>query len=117
MFVFGFFCESCGVHFYCGVDVKLFYIKKFVDNFFVLMLILNRLWGWGVVGGMSDLRFYKVWVWFFSQVFLMFFGGMDFVVDYYVVSLFMVVLVYIKILYGWLFVDICILGFCLVCIV
>ncbi|EFS6380840.1 hypothetical protein H2Y68_005522, partial [Escherichia coli] len=53
-FVSGLFRESCGAHFYRGVDVKPFYIKKPVDNLFALMLILNRLRGWGVVGGMSD---------------------------------------------------------------
>lgn len=104
-FVSGLFRESCGAHFYRGVDVKPFYIKKPVDNLFSLMLILNRLRGWGVVGGMSDPRLYKVWVRLSSLVPSMFFGGTDLAADYYVVSPPNAVSVYTKTAYGRLLAD------------
>lgn len=60
-FTTGFFRESCGAHFYRGIDIKPFYIRKPITGLRELMHILNRIRGWGNVAGMADPRLYEVW--------------------------------------------------------
>ncbi|DAD49859.1 RNA-directed RNA polymerase [ssRNA phage AVE017] len=60
-FYSGYFRESCGAFYYKGVDVKPFYIKRPIDDLPSLMLILNRIRGWGNAGGMADPRLFPIW--------------------------------------------------------
>jgi hypothetical protein len=76
-FTTGWFRESCGAHFFKGVDVKPFYIRKPVDNLRAVLHILNRIRGWGVVSGMSDPRLYEVWAWLSELVPTELRGGCD----------------------------------------
>ena len=85
-FVSGSFRESCGAHYFRGIDVKPFYIKKPINDLFSLMLILNRIRGWGNVSGIADPRLYEVWSKLAELVPRYLFGGTDLQADYYVVS-------------------------------
>lgn len=55
------FRESCGGHWYNGVDVKPFYIKQPINHVSRLIHFLNRLRAWCAVDGICDPRFYPLW--------------------------------------------------------
>lgn len=67
-FTTGFFRESCGAHYYRGIDVKPFYIRQPITGLRELLHILNRIRGWGNVVGMADPRLYETWAKYASFV-------------------------------------------------
>jgi len=48
------FRESCGKHWYSGVDVTPFYVKESIDSVEKLIHFLNRLRRWAILPGFSD---------------------------------------------------------------
>lgn len=76
-FTSGHFRESCGGHYFKGIDVKPFYIRHPITGIRGLLHILNRIRGWGNVSGISDPRLYDVWKEFSSLVPVELRGGCD----------------------------------------
>jgi hypothetical protein len=60
-FISGPFRESCGGHYYNGIDITPFYVKKPITDVTRLILLANRLRGWCTVGGMSDPDLFPLW--------------------------------------------------------
>ncbi|UJQ85630.1 MAG: replicase [Leviviridae sp.] len=60
-FARGFFRESCGKHFYEGVDVTPFFVKKPITDTTRIIWFLNQLRSWCSVNGFCDSRFYPIW--------------------------------------------------------
>lgn len=62
-FTKGPFRESCGGHYYCGVDVTPFYIRKPIDSLPRMIWLLNRLRLWSATeSGICDPRIAKIWL-------------------------------------------------------
>ncbi|UJQ84932.1 MAG: replicase [Cunavirus faecivicinum] len=55
------FRESCGSHWYNGMDVKPFYLREPIHHVSRLIHFLNRLRDWCSVDGICDPRFYPIW--------------------------------------------------------
>lgn len=85
-FYTGNFRESCGAFYYKGIDVKPFYIKKPIEDLSSLMLILNRIRGWGQVDGMADPRLFPLWEELSRLVPDIYWGGCDLARDDYLVT-------------------------------
>lgn len=75
--IVGRFRESCGAHWYRGIDVKPFYIRTTLENLDSIMRLANQLRKWSSDGKVCDPRFYKLWEWVASFVPSIFFGGFD----------------------------------------
>lgn len=58
----GNFRESCGAHWYNGINFNPFYIKREVTTYADAIRLANRLRQWAGVGGIGDPRFYKLWL-------------------------------------------------------
>lgn len=57
------FRESCGKHYYNGVDVTPFYIRDHIDDHSRVCWLLNRLRAWADDGtGVCDPSVYKLWL-------------------------------------------------------
>lgn len=55
------FRESCGAHWYNGIDVKPFYLREPITHVSRLIHFLNRLRQWCSEDGICDPRFYPLW--------------------------------------------------------
>jgi hypothetical protein len=77
-FAHGPFRESCGAHWYNGIDVTPFYIRRPIRTLFDLNHFLNSLLKWSTVCGMVDPRVLPVWEKYKSLVPVYLFGGQDF---------------------------------------
>ena len=55
------FRESCGKHYFHGVDVTPFYIRSSIKTPYELISVLNRLFVWGTVDGVWDPRVLPVY--------------------------------------------------------
>lgn len=65
------FRESCGKHYYNGVDVSPFYVDKPLDNDAELLLLANNIVRWAAVpffGWGRDKRLEPVWHWVVSHL-------------------------------------------------
>lgn len=73
------FRESCGKHWYKGVDVTPFYIKEPVSSVMRLIHLLNRLRAWATCPGTDvvDPRFYNLWKRYSKAVPTALYGGWD----------------------------------------
>lgn len=71
------FRESCGMHWYNGLDVKPFYLRQPINHVSRLIHFLNRLRAWASVGGICDPRFYSFWKKWAKLVPSQFKGGWD----------------------------------------
>lgn len=60
-FIDGPFRESCGKHYYNGIDVSPFYIRKPIDSVSRLCWFLNRLRSWAESDGVCDPRLFELW--------------------------------------------------------
>jgi len=60
-FIDGPFRESCGKHYYNGIDVTPFYIRKPIDSVSRVTWFLNTLRKWATLGDMVDPRVYDIW--------------------------------------------------------
>ncbi|WZB35621.1 RNA-directed RNA polymerase [Enterobacteria phage FrSangria] len=56
------FRESCGKHYYSGVDVTPFYIRHRIVSPADLILVLNNLYRWATIDGVWDPRAYSVYL-------------------------------------------------------
>ncbi|UJQ85088.1 MAG: putative replicase protein [Etongtovirus faecivicinum] len=56
------FNESCGAHYYHGIDVKPFYLRRPFRDVTDLINQLNHLRRWSAVDGVCDPRVYSVWL-------------------------------------------------------
>lgn len=62
-FTTGFFRESCGGHYYKGVDVSPFYIRKPIDSVHRACWLLNRIRKWAsTTNAMCDSRMWPIWL-------------------------------------------------------
>lgn len=57
----GNFRESCGKHYYSGVDVSPFYIRSPIVKPHDLILVLNQIYRWSTIDGVWDPRVYPVY--------------------------------------------------------
>lgn len=55
-FITGPFRESCGKHWFLGVDVTPFYIRRPIRSLADMILVLNNLYRWGTIDGVWDPR-------------------------------------------------------------
>lgn len=63
-FIDGTFRESCGRHYFAGVDVSPFYVRKPIDNTNRVIWFLNklRLWSFDESQGMCDPSIHTLWL-------------------------------------------------------
>lgn len=55
------FRESCGKHYFLGVDVTPFYIRRRIVSPTDLILVLNQMYRWATIDGVWDPRVYPVY--------------------------------------------------------
>lgn len=72
------FRESCGAHWFNGIDVTPFYIRRPISTLFDLNHFLNSLLKWSTVSGMVDPRVLPVWEKYKSLIPEYLWGGQDF---------------------------------------
>lgn len=87
-FYTGPFRESCGGHFINGHDVSPIYLKGPIDRISDLILFLNQLRGWSIVGEVigCDPDLYDLWSFGASFVPSRFWGGSDYTSRYQLVA-------------------------------
>ena len=76
----GRFRESCGKHWYAGLDVSPFYIRQRIKVLPDLILRLNQLRGWAVMPTLPDTcnpNVYPIWRRYSRYVPTAFYGGRD----------------------------------------
>jgi hypothetical protein len=56
------FRESCGKHYFSGVDVTPFYIRRRIVSPSDLILVLNQMYRWATIDGVWDPRVYPVYI-------------------------------------------------------
>lgn len=64
----GLFRESCGGHYYNGIDVKPFYIRQPITDVTRIILLMNRIRGWQTIGGICDPRMEPLWLYLKDRV-------------------------------------------------
>lgn len=57
----GYFRESCGAHWYKGINFNPFYIKREVKTFADAIRLANRIRDWAGLDGICDPRYYVLW--------------------------------------------------------
>lgn len=92
-FVDGPFRESCGGHFWNGVDITPFYVKKPIESIPDLIHVANQLRKWGDLkigserfSSVIDDEVEEIWLWLKSLVPNILWGGVDFDFKYQLVS-------------------------------
>lgn len=73
----GFFRESCGAHWYRGIDVKPFYIRTDLTKLDSIMRLANQLRQWSSDGIVCDPRFANLWKYLSGFVPTLLWGGWD----------------------------------------
>lgn len=76
-FARGFFRESCGKHYYEGVDVTPFYVKKPITDTTRVIWFCNQLRQWCAVNGFCDSTFWPIWKKYSKLVSKKIHGGKD----------------------------------------
>lgn len=71
------FRESCGKHWYAGVDVTPFYIRQPIATQTRLIHFLNRLRAWAACGRVCDPRINEIWTKYSRLVLVDLWGGQD----------------------------------------